>query len=88
MVERYGGRVCFVQLTCDLPILGQRVEMADRAAHGKLLNRDELKRAMEREDMLAAIPGRESLRIDNTELSPSDAARQIASHFELPVSAA
>ena len=85
-VERHGGRVCFVQLTCEQAVLEQRVEMADRAAYGKVLSWDELRQAMEREDMLATIPGRESLCIDNTTLSPADAARRIADHFDLPVS--
>jgi len=58
--------------------------MPDRTAHGKVVSREELRLAMEREDMVAAIPGRPSLGIDNTDLSPAAAARTIAGHFALP----
>jgi hypothetical protein len=38
---------------------------------------------LERHELLTPIPGRESLCIDNTSLSPAEVATRIAEHFQL-----
>jgi hypothetical protein len=83
IVEQHGRRVCLVQLTCDRDTLLARVKSAERAERGKLSTVDGLLAVMERHDILSAIPGRESLRIDNSHLSPGEVAERIVAHFSL-----
>jgi hypothetical protein len=80
-----GGQCCFIQLICDRNVLEQRVELDERADAGKLASLDGLRRMLERSDLLAPAPGRDDLIIDNTDVSPVNAARRIAEHFALPL---
>ena len=85
LVERHGGRVCPVQLTCDIDILEQRVQGSDRIEAGKTASVEDLRRQIQRYEFFSPIPGRESLSIDNTDLAPEEAARWIAEHYGLPI---
>jgi hypothetical protein len=89
-VESEGrGRVMFVSLNCDPQTLRRRMVEPSRSEHGKLTSLelfDELAGAgaiFTRERL-----GRDDLTLDNTHLSPEEAARIIAEHFRLREGAA
>jgi hypothetical protein len=82
-VERHGGEVCLVQLTCDKNSLEQRVPAEARAQRGKLATLDLLQQVMGRYELFSPVPDRESLSIDNTDLAPEEAARRIIEHYGL-----
>jgi hypothetical protein len=83
MVESAGGEVNLVQLRCDPSVLAGRVRTDGRADRGKLADVSKLTELMQRMDLVTPIPGRESLRIDNTQLAPAEVARQIIEHYAL-----
>jgi hypothetical protein len=83
LVEKHGGRICLVTLTCDQRVLEGRMASPSRAILHKLTNVEELRAQLAKPDILSPIPGRESLVIDNTHLSPKDAASRIIRHYGL-----
>ena len=82
-VETPGGSVCFVQLICDREVQASRSEHVDRARSQKLRSAADIRALNERHDLFTPIPGRQSLSIDNTTLTPSEVARRIAEHYGL-----
>jgi hypothetical protein len=83
-VERYGGRVCPVQLLCDQVTLDQRVQSDERAELDKVTSVEELHALMERDPrMFERMSDRESLCIDNTELAPAEVARRVIAYYGL-----
>jgi hypothetical protein len=80
-IERHGGRLCFVRLTCDTNVLERRLTAAERARRGKLASTEVMRALTERYDIFSPVEGRESLSIDNTDLPPADAAARIREHF-------
>jgi hypothetical protein len=62
----------------------ERVESEDRASRGKLASKDRLLSMLDGVDLRGAIPGRESLQIDNSALPPAEVAGRIARYFNLP----
>jgi chloramphenicol 3-O-phosphotransferase len=81
-VEDNGGRVRFVQLTCPADELARRVDNADRAAFGKLRDRDLFLR-------LSAVGAFDypeiasELTLDTSTRSPDEAAERIVSGLGL-----
>jgi 2-phosphoglycerate kinase len=84
LVEGHGGTVHLVQLTCAALEQEERVTAAHRVDR-KIDSVEQLRYYMEHYDPVTPVEGRLSLSIDNTSLAPSDVARRIAEHFELPV---
>jgi hypothetical protein len=84
-VERHGGRVCSVQLRCEMPELERRVVAPHRAVMGKTSTVEDLRQDFALHDLDTPIPGHESLCIDNTHLSPEDVADLIVKHYGLSV---
>jgi hypothetical protein len=84
-VEAGGGHVRFVRLTCTRDILLARVQDPQRHARGKLVDATVLAELLDKKHLGAAVPGRESLTIDTSDLPPNEAALQIASYYDLPV---
>jgi shikimate kinase len=82
-MEAAGARVCFVQVTCPAEELLNRVEDESRRAYHKLASREKLAALLNSRDWLSAIPFVESFPIDTTRLTPVEAARDIAQHFQL-----
>ncbi len=80
-VESNGGEICFALLTCERGELEQRVLDESRKQFGKANNLEILNEILDKYDLFSPVPFRESLCIDNTNLSPSDAARKIISYF-------
>jgi hypothetical protein len=83
IVESHGGRVLFVRLACAPEELERRLPHAERARAGKLASLDTLRALLESHDLFSAVPGRESLEIDNTGLAPEEAARLVVEHYGL-----
>lgn len=86
-VESNGGRVCLVQLSCPEPLLVERVTDPHRQAMGKIATVELLRRSLDGHDVFEPIPGRTSLRIDTSVVSPTEAAGQVIEHYGLPRSA-
>ena len=82
LVEREGGSVDFVQLTCDVAAQERRVVASHRAGR-KLDTVDGLRAFKEGRELSRAIPGREGLCVDNTHLSAVETARVIARELRL-----
>lgn len=83
IVKEAGGEVFFVRLHAPVEVLEERVVLEDRQRFKKLKSVEKLRRIMEYSDLFSEIPGRDSLSLDTSELSPLDAARRIAEHFRL-----
>jgi tRNA uridine 5-carbamoylmethylation protein Kti12 len=82
-VERHGGTVCLVQLTCSKDAQEDRVERPDRARRKKVNSVDMIRALNEQHELFTSVPGRESLGIDTTNLPPAEAAESIALHYGL-----
>lgn len=82
VVERHGGRVCLVRLTCDKNVLEQRVPAPGRERRGKIASLDTLRDIAGRYDIFSPVPGRESLGIDTTDLPPAEAAARIIEYIK------
>ena len=83
-VEGQGGEVCFVRLSCDREELERRLVAASRKGYGKLTSVETLRELLEKYDLFTVFPGRESLSLDTSHLTPVEAARHIISHYQLP----
>ncbi len=81
LVEASGGEVCFVLLTCKRSELEKRVLEESRKQYGKANNLEILDEIFDKYDLSSPVPGRESLKIDNTNLSSAETARKIIEHF-------
>lgn len=83
IVEENGGEVCFVLLKADREELNKRVTEESRKKLGKAKTVEMMDYFHETYDLFSPVPERESLIIDNTNLSPGKAAERIISHFNL-----
>jgi hypothetical protein len=88
IVEAAGGRVCLVQITCGLDELERRLPSPGRSALQELTDVEVFRANHQGRDVFSPIPGRESLVIDTTDLSPADAAMRIIRHYNLPEASA
>lgn len=82
LVERHGGRVRFVELTCPPDELARRIDSGDRAAFGKLRD-PELFRRLAAEGAFNYPPIASELTVDTAATTPDMAAARIASHLSL-----
>jgi broad-specificity NMP kinase len=82
-VEANGGEVCFVLLTCRRSEVEKRVLEESRKKYGKANNLNILNEIFDKYDFSTPVPKRESLHIDNTNLSPEIVAQKIADRFKL-----
>jgi hypothetical protein len=83
IVEDAGGEVCFVLLRADRAELDRRVTAESRKKTGKAKTVEMMNFFHDTYDLFSPVPMRESLIIDNTNLSAADAARQIVAHYNL-----
>jgi hypothetical protein len=82
-VEKNGGEIHFVLLVCEKAEIEKRVTEKSRKRYGKANNLNILHEMWEKYDLFSPVPHRESLIIDNTNLSAQTAARQIIAQFAL-----
>lgn len=82
-VAENGGEICFVLLVADKSVIEKRVIEPSRLKYRKLNNLKTLHEIWERNELFSPINGRESIIIDNTNLSPKEAALKIIEHFSL-----
>lgn len=80
VVERHGGRIQFVQLTCARDVLEQRVQEHGRSQMGKLTDINLVREYHASLELFSPIAGRESLVIDNSDLLPRATAQRIVAH--------
>jgi len=83
MVEENGGGVSYVLLVCERGELEKRVLAESRKKFNKANNLELLNEILEKYDVFSLAPFRESLRIDNTNLSAGETARKIIEHYKL-----
>jgi broad-specificity NMP kinase len=83
IVEENGGEIHFVLLRADRSELDKRVVEESRQKMGKAKTVEMMDFFHETYDLVSPVPFRESLIIDNTNLSPEQVARQIIEHFRL-----
>jgi len=81
-IERHGGRVRFVELTCPPDELARRVDNADRAAFGKLRDAD-LFRRLAADGAFDYPPIASELTIDTAAATPDAAAARIVEALQL-----
>ncbi len=81
-VEKRGGEVCIVRMTADKEELFNRV--AHESRNQKIHDREKLQKFWEEfPENLGEFFGGKQLIIDNTNISPAEAAQKIAAHFKL-----
>ncbi|HUR99353.1 MAG TPA: AAA family ATPase [Pyrinomonadaceae bacterium] len=81
--EDHGGEVHLVLLLCDDDERKRRIGNESRVKIGKLTDPASVGRAGDPINLTTPVPGRETLIIDTTDVTPEDSARQIAEHYRL-----
>jgi len=81
--EDNGGQVFYVLLTCDPQMLEKRITEESRKEFGKIKSVEALRSDLSKFDYYSTIPGRETLIIDTTHVSPDEAATRIIDHYQL-----
>lgn len=82
-VEAAGGRVLFVELTCDAGELERRIESPSRKQLGKLSSAEHYRELREAGAFQYPRLPAAGLSLDTTERTPGETARLIAEHFRL-----
>ncbi|MDE1828189.1 MAG: AAA family ATPase [Candidatus Micrarchaeota archaeon] len=82
-IEQNGGKVCFVYLYAPREVLIERVDGKSRQDFGKIRDADQLKEFLRSYDLPKVAPIDGSFTIENSQLSPNEAAKLIRSHFNL-----
>ena len=82
-VERYNGKLHFVQLYCKEEELYKRVKNKSRKKFNKFKDFSGLKIALEKWNMFSKIPFVKSLSINNTNMPPQKVAQIIKKHYKL-----
>lgn len=82
--EDNGGEVCLVLLRCRIEEGRRRVTAESRVRMRKVKTPEMLESLHEKYEMHEPLPGRETLIIDNTDLTASRAADLIIGHYQLP----
>ena len=82
-VESSGGEVCFVLLTAEKSELEKRVLEESRKRYNKAGNLEILHKIWEQYELFSPVNARESLTIDNTNLSAAETAQKIIGHFQI-----
>lgn len=82
-VEENGGEICFVLLVCEKDAIEKRVLDESRKKYGKVNNLKILREIWEKNELFSPVPDRESLIIDNTNLSAEETSKLIIKHFKL-----
>jgi len=81
--EDNGGEVHTVLVHCRNEVRKERIAHESRVRMRKLTDPDSVDTSQERNDLLSPLPGRETLVIDTSDISPDEAATRIIKHFGL-----
>jgi deoxyadenosine/deoxycytidine kinase len=82
-VEENGGEVSLVLLKCERKQLEKRVSAESRQKFEKVKTVELLNEVLSKYELFSTVPNRESLIIDNTNLSAEIVAKQIVEHYKL-----
>jgi shikimate kinase len=82
LVEKHEGQVMLVHLTCRLEVLDERVQSETRS--NKMHSIESSREGLKKYDFFTPIPNRQSLHVDNSDLSPQTVAQVIIAHYSLP----
>lgn len=82
-VVENGGEICFVLLTADKSEIEKRILDESRLKYRKANSLELLHGFWEKFELFSPVNGRESLIIDNTDLSAEETAKLIVEHFKL-----
>lgn len=77
IVERLGGDIVFVELTCPEAVIESRIENADRRALGKLASVEDYRRQRDQGAFQFRTMPTPALKIDTSECNPREAAARI-----------
>ena len=83
VAEDNGGEVHTVLVHCRNEVRKERIVDESRVRMRKLTDPDSVDTSQERNDLLSPLPGRETLEIDTSDISPDEAASLIIKHFGL-----
>jgi hypothetical protein len=83
IVETGGGQICFVLLKAERSELQKRVVQESRQRMDKAKSVDVLQYYFDTYELFTPVPHRESLVIDNTNLSSETAALKIIEYYKL-----
>jgi len=79
--EDNDGEVHLVLLRCSNDERKRRIVEESRVQMKKLTDADSVDTSQQRNDLLSTLPGRETLVIDNTDMSPDQVAEEIIKNF-------
>lgn len=82
-VVENGGEICFVLLTAEKSEIEKRILNESRLQYGKANSLELLHGFWKKFELFSPVNGRESLIIDNTNLSAEETAGRIVEHFKL-----
>lgn len=82
-VENNGGKVFFVFLTAEKEVIERRVNETSRHKYRKLNDPETLREVWEKHELFSPVPHSESLILDNSDLTPAEAALKIIKYFQL-----
>ena len=77
VIERLGGEVVFVELTCPDEVIESRIENPDRRALGKLASIADYRRMREQGGFDYRLMPTPAIKIDTSECMPTEAAHRI-----------
>lgn len=82
-VEENGGEVLLVQLTTSIEKLKERIVAEDRRQFKKMHKTESLESWISQYKLFEAYPNRQNLVVDNSELTPKEAAELIVQNYNL-----
>lgn len=82
-IEENNGNVNFVQLYCDKEELLERVTSKKRRKFAKIYEQKTLSAILKQYDLFTPYPDKEHLRINNTNKTPQEVAKQIFTYYKL-----
>lgn len=88
LFAHHDAQLLFLRLTCERAALDERVTNDERRLKGAINTVERLASYIDERDPDQPIPGRDSLTIDNTNLSPTEVAEAAIAHFGLKVALA
>ncbi|HMS43002.1 MAG TPA: hypothetical protein PKE69_22425 [Pyrinomonadaceae bacterium] len=83
VVEENGGEICFVLLVAEKSLIERRVLEESRKKYEKVGSLEGLLKMWEKYELFLPVTNRESLIIDNSNLSAELSAQKIIEHFNL-----